>query len=221
MVQGIARPRDLVGIRQSLEALPQIQDVAGADREREAGFLDSLAALDPCQDVVDAHRRGHRRRSARDAEQPAASSARVSRPSWTTCIAASRDAKAWIANLEKQERERTGIKNLKVGYNKVFGYYLEVTKANVDAVPEDYIRKQTLVNAERYITPELKEYEALILNAEERMAELETRLFREVCEQVAARGRAPAGSGPGAGPPGRVRRAGRGGRAAPLRAARR
>ena len=74
-------------------------------------------------------------------------------------LAASRDAKAWVANLEKQERARTGIKSLKVGYNKVFGYYLEVTKANPDRVPEEYIRKQTLVNAERYITPELKEYE--------------------------------------------------------------
>jgi DNA mismatch repair protein MutS len=64
------------------------------------------------------------------------------------------------------ERERTGIKNLKVGYNKVFGYYIEVTKTNIDRVPEEYIRKQTLVNAERYITPEMKEYESLVLTAE-------------------------------------------------------
>jgi len=100
---------------------------------------------------------------------------------------AARDAKGWVASLETRERERTGIRNLKVGYNKVFGYYIEVTKANLNAVPEDYIRKQTLVNAERYITPELKEYEALILNAEERQAEVETRLFKDVCGQVAAR----------------------------------
>jgi len=103
---------------------------------------------------------------------------------------AARDAKAWIANLEKEERERTGVKSLKVGYNKVFGYYIEVTKSNLDAVPDDYIRKQTLVNAERFITPELKEYEALILNAEERQDEIETRLFKDVCQQVGARGRA-------------------------------
>ena len=77
-----------------------------------------------------------------------------------------------------------------MGYNKVFGYYLEVTHANAEAVPDDYIRKQTLVNAERYITPELKEYEALILNAEERIAEVEKRLFTEVCQQVAARANA-------------------------------
>ncbi len=101
-------------------------------------------------------------------------------------LAASRDAKTWVANLEKRERERVGIKNLKVGYNKVFGYYLEVTKANVDRVPEEYIRKQTLVNAERYITPELKEYESLILNAQEQILELETRIYRQVLDQLAA-----------------------------------
>jgi DNA mismatch repair protein MutS len=103
---------------------------------------------------------------------------------------ASRDAKTWVANLEKTERERTGIKTLKVGYNKVFGYYLEITHAKAEAVPDDYIRKQTLVNAERYITPQLKEYEALILNAEERILEVEKRLFTEVCQQVAARANA-------------------------------
>ncbi len=99
---------------------------------------------------------------------------------------AARDAKNWIANLERTERERTSIKSLKVGFNKVFGYYIEVTKANAAAVPQDYIRKQTLVNAERYITPELKEYEALVLNADERQLEIEGRIFREVCQQVAA-----------------------------------
>ena len=102
-------------------------------------------------------------------------------------LAASRDAKAWVANLERQERERTGIKILKVGYNKVFGYYLEVTRANADGVPEEYIRKQTLVNAERYITPELKEHETQILNAEERMQDLEGRCSGR-SGQVAAAG---------------------------------
>jgi DNA mismatch repair protein MutS len=87
--------------------------------------------------------------------------------------------------LERRERERTGIKSLKVGYNKVFGYYLEVTKPHLDRVPEEYVRKQTLVNSERYITPELKEYEALILSAQERSAELEATIFRQVCQQVA------------------------------------
>ena len=99
---------------------------------------------------------------------------------------AAREAKAWVAGLEQHERERTGIKTLKVGYNKVFGYYIEVTRANQDAVPADYIRKQTLVNAERFITPELKERESLILNAEERRAELERQVYDQVCAQVAA-----------------------------------
>ncbi len=89
-------------------------------------------------------------------------------------------ARDWIANLETVERERTVISPFKIGYNKVFGYYIEITHSNTGSAPSDYIRKQTLVNAERYITPEMKEYEALVLNAEERIHEIEVRLFREV-----------------------------------------
>jgi len=93
--------------------------------------------------------------------------------------------KQWMAELEDQERKRTGIKSLKVGFTKVFGYYIEVTNANLNQVPADYIRKQTLVNAERFITPELKEKESMILNAEERIKELEYQLFCEVRSKVA------------------------------------
>jgi len=100
-------------------------------------------------------------------------------------LEASRHAREWIANLEAVERKRTGIKSLKVGYNKVFGYYIEITKSNTDLAPEEYIRKQTLVNAERYITPEMKEYESLVLNAEERIKEIERRLFHEVLTRLA------------------------------------
>jgi len=92
--------------------------------------------------------------------------------------------KNWIANLQAVERERTGIPSLKVGYNKVFGYYIEVTKPHLAKVPQDFIRKQTLVNAERFITPELKEYEEKILGAEEKMASLEYELFDEVRQFV-------------------------------------
>jgi DNA mismatch repair protein MutS len=99
---------------------------------------------------------------------------------------ASHNAREWIANLERAERERTGIKSLKVGYNKIFGYYVEVTNPNVAQVPAEYIRKQTVSNAERYVTPELKEREALILGAQERMLELEETIFREVCMRLAA-----------------------------------
>jgi DNA mismatch repair protein MutS len=184
VVQAIARPRDLLGIRQSLEALPEIQDLAGQVGGK-ASFVDSWASLDLCRDVVELVGQ-----AIVDDPPAMLSAGGVIRPGFSAeldnIVAASRDAKAWVANLEKQERARTGIKNLKVGYNKVFGYYLEVTKTNVDRVPEEYIRKQTLVNAERYITPELKEYESLILNAEERMLDLEGRIFRQVLDQVAA-----------------------------------
>jgi DNA mismatch repair protein MutS len=199
VVAGIAAPRDLVGTRRALEAVPELIEVLRQGdketrRERgEAAIIQSpisnLQSLDPCEDVASLI-------ASAIADEPSASvsAGGVIRPGFSdeldAIVTAARDAKAWIANLEKEERERSGIKSLKVGYNKVFGYYIEVTRANLDAVPEAYIRKQTLVNAERFITPELKEYEALILNAEERQVEVETRLFKEVCGQVGARGAA-------------------------------
>ena len=98
---------------------------------------------------------------------------------------ASGDARGFIANLESRERERTGIRGLKVGYNQVFGYYIEVSKANQEQVPQDYVRRQTLTNAERYVVPELKEYESLVLNARERIDQLERDLYRRLCAQIA------------------------------------
>ncbi|MGB8952334.1 MAG: DNA mismatch repair protein MutS [Candidatus Aminicenantales bacterium] len=96
----------------------------------------------------------------------------------------SRSGKSFISLLEKKERERTGISSLKVRYNKVFGYYIEVTKSHLSQVPPDYIRKQTLVSSERFLTPELKEYEEKVLHAEERIGELEYQLFMEVRERI-------------------------------------
>ena len=90
----------------------------------------------------------------------------------------SKNAKQYLANLERAEQEKTGIKNLKIGYNRVFGYYIEISKSNVAQAPENYIRKQTLSTGERYFTPELKDYESTILNARERIEELETELFK-------------------------------------------
>jgi DNA mismatch repair protein MutS len=101
-------------------------------------------------------------------------------------VNAARDARQWVANLERTERERTGIPNLKVGYNKVFGYYLEVTTSQLAKVPPDYIRKQTLTTGERFITPDLKEYEALILNAHEKSVKLEQELFAQLRTAVAS-----------------------------------
>ncbi len=143
-----------------------------------------ISNLDPCPDVVDLIQR------AISPEAPATlANGGVIAPGYSAeldgIVSASRNAKDWVANLERKERERTGIRSLKVGYNKVFGYYIEITTPNLPQAPAEYIRKQTLVNAERFITPELKEYESLILNAEERIVELETTLFREVCAQIA------------------------------------
>ncbi len=188
-IQGSAGPRALQGIQHSLQAIPAIRAaleevVAGADPPE---MLQTLKALDACTDVAELIAQAI-------ADEPPATLTVTGaiRNGFSAerdnIVASSRDAKAWVASLEKRERARTGIKTLKVGYNKVFGYYLEVTKANSERVPEEYIRKQTLVNAERYITPELKEYETLILNAEERLLELERRIFHQVVEQVAAAG---------------------------------
>ncbi|MCC8169660.1 MAG: DNA mismatch repair protein MutS [Oscillospiraceae bacterium] len=103
-----------------------------------------------------------------------------------TLRSAMKDGKQWLASLESRERERTGISKLKVGYNKVFGYYIEVTKSNIKDVPETYIRRQTLANCERYITPELKELENTILGASERITVIEAKLFDEVRQSVVA-----------------------------------
>jgi len=185
VMSGSATPRDLLAIRRALEAVPALRSAAaGAIHESPL-----LAELDSCDDVVSLIAQ-----AINDDAPALLSSGGVIRSGYSAeldgILLASRDAKTWVANLEKTERERTGIRTLKVGYNKVFGYYLEITHANAEAVPDDYIRKQTLVNAERYITPQLKEYEALILNAEERILEVEKRLFTEVCQQVAARANA-------------------------------
>jgi DNA mismatch repair protein MutS len=180
-LSGIAGPRELLGLRTTLEKLPPL-----------AGFLASvlpagglLTVPDPCTDVADLTAR------AISEESPAVVSAGgVIRPGFAPeldqIVSASREAREWIAGLEDKERARTGIKTLKVGYNKVFGYYIEVSKAQERHVPEEYIRKQTLVNAERYITPELKEYEAIVLGAQERMAEVEARLYKDILAQISA-----------------------------------
>ena len=97
----------------------------------------------------------------------------------------STNARQFIAGLEQRERARTDIKGLKVGYNQVFGYYIEVSKVSADKVPNDYIRRQTLANAERYIVPELKEYESLVLNARDRLEEAEQAVYHRVCTQLA------------------------------------
>ena len=98
------------------------------------------------------------------------------------------EARSHIVNIEAEARQTTGIKSLKVGYNKVFGYYIEVSRPNLDRVPPEFERRQTLVNGERYITPGLKELEVRILNARERINEIEKTIFNRLCRDVAAHG---------------------------------
>jgi DNA mismatch repair protein MutS len=185
--QGIIRPRELLALRESLEAIPNLQSpISNLPSPLSNSLLSTIRdMLDPCPEVEELITQ-----SIADDSPATPTSPGIIRRGFSAeldnVLVASRDAKAWIANLEQTERQRTGIKNLKVGFNKVFGYYLEVNKSYLSAVPPEYIRKQTLVNAERFITPELKEYESLVLNAEERQLEIEMRVYREVCAQVAA-----------------------------------
>jgi DNA mismatch repair protein MutS len=190
VIQGIAWPRDLVAIRSSLEVVPRLQEVGNLKLEdANATPVPSpqspVSNIDSCSDIVNLI-------AQTIVPEPPATLANggVIAPGFSAELdniaAAAKNAKDWVANLERKERERTGIKTLKVGYNRVFGYYIEVTTPNLPQVPQEYIRKQTLTNAERYITPDLKEYESLILNAEERLTELEAALFKELCAQIAS-----------------------------------
>jgi DNA mismatch repair protein MutS len=186
VVGGMAHPRDLVALRATLQALPALkQSLArpAARPESETGLR--AWDFDECAEA-----RGLLEAALADEPPAVLSKPGIIRPGYSAELdgihSASRHAREWIAGLEKLERDRTGIKTLKVSYNKVFGYYIEISRAQSVNAPENYIRKQTLVNAERYITPELKEYETLVLNADERVLEIETRLFKELCAQLAA-----------------------------------
>jgi len=176
-----AQPRDLVATLNTLEELPGIKILIDQDSPALSHILTDFNLCSKELELL---------KSAMDDNPPAIlGKPGIIRPGFSAeldgVIESSRHAREWIANLESVEKEKTGIRTLKVGFNKVFGYYIEVSKASTDLVPDEYIRKQTLVNAERYITPEMKEYEALVLNAEERMKEIERRLFDDVCLQLA------------------------------------
>ena len=178
---GTANARDLIALKTSLVCLPDIKDIL---RRSDSALLRSLESrIDSLKEIC-----------------AKIDSAIVEDPPFTLreggiikrgyskplddIYDASRNSRKWIAGLEATERERTGIKTLKVGYNKVFGYYIEVSKSLTDQVPEDYIRKQTLVGGERYITPELKEMESIVMSAQSRINELEYSLFTALREEV-------------------------------------
>lgn len=174
---GRANPRDIVNLKLSLKKIPGIKELLLNSKSTTLSKIGDT--LKPLNNLVE---------KIQDAlvENPPLSIADggVIKNGYSPELDELRDisihGKDWIANLQKKERERTGISSLKVSYNKVFGYYIDVSNAHKDKIPEDYIRKQTLVNSERYITPELKVYEEKILNAEEKIYELESQLFNEL-----------------------------------------
>jgi len=181
LVQGCGNARDAAALKESLAALPRVREALSAvdapgARQRAGAFtlhedlhrrLDAALVAEPPSTV----REGGMIRPGYDAELDQLN-------------ADVRAAREWISGLEASERARTGIRGLKVGYNQVFGYYLEVSRGQAGSVPPEYIRKQTLLNAERYITPELKEKEALVLQAQTRIAAREQVLFLALCQRV-------------------------------------
>ena len=177
---GKAMPRDLLALRDSLVYVPELMQLI----QTIPALTSLLSQLDPCAEVVqEIHR------ALTDDPPSVLNSTGIIRPSYCQeldhVIEQSQHARDWIANLEHGERQRTGIDKLKVSYNRVFGYYIEVSKHHLDKVPDDYIRKQTTVNHERYVTPEMKEYEAIVLNAEEVMLQIEREVFHQLCQTLA------------------------------------
>ncbi|MBQ4898283.1 DNA mismatch repair protein MutS [Paenibacillus sp. Marseille-P2973] len=181
---GSANGRDLIALKSSLRQVPAIKELCAAS---SSTTLRGIAeGMDACTDIADMI-------ETAIADEPPVSvrDGNVIKTGFHSRLDELREAgsngKRWIAELEASERQATGIKSLKIGYNKVFGYYIEVTKSNLSSLPEGrYERKQTLANAERFVTPELKEKETLILEAEEQMADLEYRLFNELRERIAS-----------------------------------
>ena len=178
-----ANPRDLIAFRNSLEMLPHIKTVLkGLPSDELKQIFEDIENLDEIYQLI-----------ARSIEEEPPISIReggMIKDGFDEDIDklrhAKRDGKTWLANLEETDRERTGIKNLKIKYNKVFGYYFEVTNSYQNLVPEDYVRKQTLANAERYTNPQLKELEDTILNAEDKLQTLEYDLFCKIRDTIAS-----------------------------------
>lgn len=178
-----ANPRDMIAFRNSLEMLPPIRTLtADLGGSLAAQIREDLDCLDDLFELLASSVSDDAPVSLRDGG--------IIKEGYHEEVdrlrSASTDGKKWIADIEAREREQTGIKNMRIRYNKVFGYYLEVSNSNRDKVPEYYVRKQTLTNAERYITPELKELEDTILGAEDKLVNLEYELFVGIRNQVAA-----------------------------------
>ena len=178
-----ANARDLVALRVSLAALPAVRDNLGTAKSNLLMRVHAgIQTFDDLRDILE--------RAIVDEPGLSVRDGGIIRTGYDTALdelhAFSRDSKSLLQEMEERERTRTGIKTLKIGYNKVFGYYIEVRHSGRDQVPADYIRKQTLANTERFITEELKDFEAKILGAEEKITALEYHIFTELREQVRA-----------------------------------
>lgn len=182
--QGTAVRNEVLGLLEYLAVVPLLRDLM---QSCESDLLLTLAdELDPCLAVSDLIEHALVRPQE---EMEEGDEGRLIRPGFHAALdelfASIRDSRRWMVSLEMRERERTGIKSLKVGFNKVFGYYIEVSNANLKLIPDNYMRKQTLVNAERFITPDLKEHEARILTAVEQIEELERSIYLDLLRQIA------------------------------------
>jgi DNA mismatch repair protein MutS len=179
---GTANARDLLSLKDSLKTLPELKSLLQEYKDKTLESLsEQIDVLSEIKLLIE--------RSIADDPPVTVKEGGLIKNGFDPEIDELRDisssGKDFIASLQTRERERTGISSLKVGYNKVFGYYIEVTKANLSLVPKEYIRKQTLVNGERFITPELKEYEAKVLGAEERLKTLEYEVFIKIRNDIA------------------------------------
>lgn len=180
---GKANARDMLAMAQTLSCLEAVRQIISDNKSLKLKrYLDPLTGLDEL---------AHKLTAAIDPESPVGlKEGNLIRSGYCPEIdelrTISTGGREWIARLENQERERTRIRSLKISYNKVFGYYIEITNANAHLVPEDYQRKQTLVNAERYITPELKDYEQKILSAQGKLNQLEYEIFSELRDELLA-----------------------------------
>lgn len=180
IVSGAARPNDLVALREDLRSFPELFALLQSEHKALQSILEGWQNFENELELLE---------NAISDDPPAnINNIGLIRPGFSEeldqIMYSSKHAREWINSLEANERQRTGIKTLRVGFNKVFGYYIDISRGMADKAPEEYIRKQTLVNSERYITPELKEYESLVLNAETQIHEIELKVFNQVCAQL-------------------------------------
>ena len=181
LVNGSARPNDLVALREDLGVLPTLIGLLESEHPALSPVLEGWNTYENELDLLE--------KSISDEPPATLNTIGLIREGFSEeldqVVDSSKHAREWINSLESSERQRTGLKTLRVGFNKVFGYYIEISRGLADKAPEEYIRKQTLVNSERFITPELKEYESLVLNAETQIHEIEVKVFRQVVARLA------------------------------------